>query len=483
MTSLHGSQEPKDAPPAEPLDAPEVDINSVGASEKSFPIWIFIAGSLVLITLLAGMVFFVKNSAPFITTAKKEDIPAADADPTAATPKLQPSEPTITAPIAIPKIPQPQASAVSASATGGNNASGNGPCPTTLIIGPDKKPVLDATGIPMAVDCKGVQAPSRAANATSVIVPAAQPGAANAGIQELTDRYHGEIIIAKQARLGNSAATQNAAFQSTLPALPAPPPGTAEILKQLEGLQRGQLTPSAPTNSNPILSTAPAGTRNGAGNTQGNPNSMLAAEKTDRVFAARTIDENTVIPKGTPIDCSLRTRLITEISGFAECQVTRDVYSANGRTLLIERMSIVDGEYASVGVAGQRYIHVLWTRLRKPRGITIDLASPSTDGLGGSGIPATVDNRWVERLGGAYMLSFMKDAIAYETAKNAQTGSSTAGAVAYQNTKQASEDMATKVLNTTIGIKPVLYVNQGDRVGIYVARDLDFSKVYEVRTR
>lgn len=225
------------------------------------------------------------------------------------------------------------------------------------------------------------------------------------------------------------------------------------------------------------------GTKNGAGNPQNNPNAMLAAEKTDRVFASRTFDENMVIPKGTPIDCSLTTRLVTEISGFAGCQVTRDVYSANGRVLLIERMSVLDGEYAAVGLAGQRYIHVLWTRLRKPHGITIDIASPSTDGLGGSGIPATVDNRWIERLGGAYMLSFMKDAFNYATARDAQTGSSVAAASAYQNTTKTSEDMASKVLSTTIGIKPVLYANQGDRVGIYVARDLDFSKVYEVRTR
>jgi type IV secretion system protein VirB10 len=488
MNTLREPNEKEEAPPAESLDAPEVDINSVGASEKAFPIWIFIAGALVLMALLAGMVFFVKNSAPFLTTAKKEDIPSVDADPTASTPKLKPAEPTIiAAPPVIPNTPKTQEIAPSASATatasGSGSVSGSGPCPKTLLIGPDKKPVLDASGVPMAVDCKGVYAPSRAANSTAAIVPAAQSGAAIASIQDTTDRYHGEIIIAKQSKPPNSSATPNASPQNTFPALPSPPPGAAEILKQIEALQRGPQITAAPPYSNPILSSAPTGPKNGAGNTQGNPNAMLGADKTDRVFAARTIDENTVIPKGTPIDCSLRTRLVTEISGFAECQVTRDVYSANGRTLLIERMSIVDGEYAAVGVAGQRYIHVLWTRLRKPRGITIDLASPSTDGLGGAGIPATVDNRWVERLSGAYMLSFMKDAIAYETAKNAQTGASVAGATAYQNTRQTSEDMASKVLSTTIGIKPVLYVNQGDRVGIYVARDLDFSKVYEVNTR
>lgn len=481
MDASTNAQTAEETSSPESLDTPEADINSIGASEKSFPLWIFIAGGAVLIALLAGMVFFVKNSAPFLTSAKKEDIPSVDADPTASTPKLQPAEAPAGSPLAIPRISQnPSAPPTSPQDTKPSN--GNGPCPTTLVFGPDRKPVLDASGIPMAVDCRGVHAPSRAATSTAAIVPTAQGIAPTANYQEPADRYSGEIIIAKQSK-GSASAPQYAQAQTTTSMLPPPPPGASEILKQLDALQRGQAIPSTTINSNPILSPVAAGTKNGAGNPQNNPNAMLAAEKTDRVFASRTFDENMVIPKGTPIDCSLTTRLVTEISGFAGCQVTRDVYSANGRVLLIERMSILDGEYAAVGLAGQRYIHVLWTRLRKPHGITIDIASPSTDGLGGSGIPATVDNRWVERLGGAYMLSFMKDAFAYATAKDAQTGSSVAAASAYQNTTKTSEDMASKVLSTTIGIKPVLYANQGDRVGIYVARDIDFSKVYEVRTR
>jgi type IV secretion system protein VirB10 len=222
---------------------------------------------------------------------------------------------------------------------------------------------------------------------------------------------------------------------------------------------------------------------NGVPNTQGNPRDMLNTEKTERAFAVKAIDESLVIPKGTQIDCGLTTRAITEISGFASCQVTRDVYSANGRVLLIERMSVVDGEYAAQSQAGQRYIHVLWTRVRKPGGTTIDIASPATDGLGGAGIPAIVDNRWMERIGGAYLLSFIKDAIAYKTATDSSTGDSVAASVAYQNTISTSQSMAEKVLSNTIGIKPLLYANQGDRVAIYVARDVDFSQIYAIRNK
>ena len=40
--------------------------------------------------------------------------------------------------------------------------------------------------------------------------------------------------------------------------------------------------------------------------------------------------------------------------------------------------------------------------------------------------------------------------------------------------------MANTALEEFIKIKPVLYRNQGDIVGVYVNRDIDFSKVYKL---
>ena len=43
--------------------------------------------------------------------------------------------------------------------------------------------------------------------------------------------------------------------------------------------------------------------------------------------------------------------------------------------------------------------------------------------------------------------------------------------------------MVNQILQQTLAISPTLYKNQGDRVAIYVARDLDFEPVYALRRK
>ncbi len=200
------------------------------------------------------------------------------------------------------------------------------------------------------------------------------------------------------------------------------------------------------------------------------------------VAATLMANRSLTMPKGVLFTCSLKTRIITAASGFVACQVQRNVFSDDGRVVLAERGSHLDGEYRIVQVRpGVTRIPVLWTRLRTPHGVTVDLDSPGTGALGESGIGGYVDNRWPERLGAALLVSLIDDAIKIVASDtNPTTGNTT---VLLPSTTAAGSKLAEKVLEATITIPPLLYQNQGSVVGVYVARDVDFSGVYALEPR
>lgn len=190
-------------------------------------------------------------------------------------------------------------------------------------------------------------------------------------------------------------------------------------------------------------------------------------------------NRNFILAKGSFINCVLQTKLDSTVPGMTECRVSRNIYSDNGKVLLIERGSTASGEYQSNMRQGMARIFVLWTRIKTPNGVIIPLNSPGTDPLGGSGLPGYVDSHFWQRFGGALMLSLIDDAAkGYVASKQNSSGGQ--ANFNFNSTTGASQTMAAEALTNTINIPPTLYKNQGEEIGIYVARDLNFSSVYHV---
>jgi type IV secretion system protein VirB10 len=211
---------------------------------------------------------------------------------------------------------------------------------------------------------------------------------------------------------------------------------------------------------------------------------QLQGSVTPRVVASRSGDRSLTLPKGTAFTCALKTRVISATSGLVGCQVQRNVFSDDGRVLLIERGSHLDGEYRVASVRpGTVRIPVLWTRIRTPLGVTVDVDSPGTGQLGDSGIDGYVDNRWGERLGAALLLSLIDDSVklVIQNHANEPNNNGQANTIVLPSTTANTSKLAEKVLDSTINIPPLIYQNQGGIVGIYVARDVDFSSVYELK--
>lgn len=221
------------------------------------------------------------------------------------------------------------------------------------------------------------------------------------------------------------------------------------------------------------LPLPPGPAPSGAGSIGG----LLTPSSTPKVQAGLIGDRNMILPKGKSIDCALTVRVVNEVAGMATCVLTADVYSDNGRVVLLDRGSEAVGEYAATMAQGQRRLFLLWTRVKTPNGVVINLNSPAADALGTSGLAGYVDNHWWDRLGAAFLLSIVQDAVGFATAQAAGGGAQGQLSI-YQNSATTGNRMAEVVLQSTINIKPTLYKNQGDRATIFVARDLDFGTVY-----
>jgi type IV secretion system protein VirB10 len=180
-------------------------------------------------------------------------------------------------------------------------------------------------------------------------------------------------------------------------------------------------------------------------------------------------DRNFLITAGSFIPCVLQSAMDSSQPGYVSCIVPRNIYSDNGRVVLMEKGTKILGEYQGGLNRGQYRLFVLWTRAVTPRGIAIDVASPATDALGRGGVDGRVNNFFWQRFGTALLFSLVEDA--------ATVGADAVGNSA-SNTTRVPSDAASTILQQNGQIKPVLRKNQGEDVGITVAQDFDFSTVY-----
>ena len=181
-----------------------------------------------------------------------------------------------------------------------------------------------------------------------------------------------------------------------------------------------------------------------------------------------------MISKGTVIDCILETRLDTTVPGFTSCVIPRDIYSQDGKVLLVERGTKAVGEYRGGVANGLARIFVLWTEFRTPEGVIVSVSSPAADSLGGAGMGGYVDFHWWKRFGNALLFSMVSSAFDFATAKEADNNGD------FQMDSSGMNEIIQEAMRQAGNIPPTLYKNQGEHVSVFVARDIDFSNSYQL---
>ncbi|NRP75138.1 Type IV secretion system protein virB10 [Ensifer psoraleae] len=211
-----------------------------------------------------------------------------------------------------------------------------------------------------------------------------------------------------------------------------------------------------------------------------------AAGLADRSAKARQIERiDAMIPEGTLIPGILETAINSDLPGQIRAITSQDVYSFDGRRILIPTGTRLIGEYQSEVTRGQKRIFVIWTRLIRDDGVSVRLNSIGTDSLGRSGLTGHVDNKFRERFGASIMLSIVGGAASYLTGYGSQEASNNSDdaargeEIARETIAQTFSDMANTVLSENLRIPPTISVSQGERIFVYVRQDLDFSAMYD----
>ena len=250
---------------------------------------------------------------------------------------------------------------------------------------------------------------------------------------------------------------------------------------------------------------------NGSGAPDNDPNNRFLASVSsaavDVSHATKNNRTDALVAEGTLIHGVLETAVESDLPGMVRAVVSQDVWSFDGRRVLIPAGSRLIGEYRSGIAEGQTRVFVVWTRLLRSDGVSVVLGSNGADELGRAGNAGFVDNHYLKRFGSAIMLSIVGGAAQFLSAygtynddpngtvmtttdpvtgavTQTQTGvnhnqlSLQARGIAAQNISQTLTNIAEEALRNSINIPPTIYLDQGTRIIVFVRRDLDFSAFY-----
>ena len=241
----------------------------------------------------------------------------------------------------------------------------------------------------------------------------------------------------------------------------------SDILVKAEGTPSPALVASAP---------AVALGKQQAPNDSQDPNRAFAEQMSGRPVATAFPKSRSGLEcmalQGKMIDAALETAIDTDLPGQIRAIVSSPLYAEQGREALIPVGSRLTGVYNSAVRKGQVRVFAIWNRLVRPDGVEIALDSAVTDALGRAGLLGETDNHFGQIFGMSILLSVIG------------TGAGTAGvspdarynsADAYRHDVQQSfARTADRVLEPYASIPPTNTAAQGERIKVFLNRDLDF---------
>lgn len=206
---------------------------------------------------------------------------------------------------------------------------------------------------------------------------------------------------------------------------------------------------------------------------------VYADTRLDGVRAGLAGDQTLVLPPGV-LPCILDTAIDSTFTGPIQCHIPMDI-KPHGVTLL-DRSTIIHAVYQSNVKTGQARLFAPASWLEdRATGCNVKLPDdPISDPLGETGIAGSVDNHFMERFGGALLLTFSNSAVELAQAALSKGGNAY---LSFSGGGGGVESLANTLLQNTINIPPTITVNQGTAIAVFVQKPIDFSRCYALEFR
>lgn len=258
---------------------------------------------------------------------------------------------------------------------------------------------------------------------------------------------------------------------AAVPKQPAPlPPSMREVMN----------TPSKETHSRMLVYAVPPPDKVPAA--PADPAETSLTFKTASIpgtKASPAIDETYMLMPGL-LPMVLDSAIQSDLPGPLLAHLPGPVYSPKG-VLLMEAGTQVIGKYETMGKSGSRlmansvYAHT-------PKGIWVPLSGePLADDLGRSGLDGEINNHYLQRFGGAVLLT-LTDQFLQILQAEASKGNNT-----YLNFNSGGGGsgiggLAQQILQSQINIPATFSKHQGETIALFLDEPIDFSASYRIHT-
>ena len=238
------------------------------------------------------------------------------------------------------------------------------------------------------------------------------------------------------------------------------------IIDKNTGTQRGSVyAASAPAESGSLMT--------GEGDSNVSFANQYENQDIETARAIQIQNLGSLITQGTMIPGILETAIQSDLPGMVRAIVSENVYGHDGAYILIPKGARLIGRYRSGLVRGQTRVFVIWNRVLRQDGVSINIGSMGTDDLGRSGLAGDLDTHFFERFGSSILLSLIDAGLQIGVSSLGDQNSATVALESGDDFSKSSEI----ALENSIAIPPTIRVDQGKRIKVFVAKDLDFSEV------